>query len=107
MRGFSVCLVVLAVAASGCGGGGGGGAGSGAADVPIEQKMKPASTAELKARLESIAKTGEGGSATAGIRPAVEDLKKTDPKKAEALLPDLTRLERAADPASTKAAAKA
>jgi hypothetical protein len=93
----------LAVACCGCGGG----EPADPAPVDVEAASKADSTSELKARLNEIATTGSGGSATAGLRPSIEELVKSgDPQKGNELLSDLALLEASQDPEEIKAIAK-
>jgi hypothetical protein len=71
----------------------------------LEETRKVSSTSELKARLEEIAKTASGGSATVGIRPAIDELKATKPQVADSLLSDLSLLEKATSPEEVRAIA--
>ncbi|MEQ8638794.1 hypothetical protein [Gimesia maris] len=64
------------------------------------------STADMKAALESIAETGEMGSAAMGFRETLEGLKQSDAAKADKLLSDLDKLEASKSPAETKKIAK-
>lgn len=64
------------------------------------------STADMKAALESIAQSGETGSATMGFRETLEGLKQSDAAKADKLLSDLDKLEAASSPAAAKKIAK-
>lgn len=64
------------------------------------------STNDMKAALESIAKTGEMGSAAMGFRETLEELKQSDAAKADKLLADLDKLEAARNPTATKKIAK-
>jgi hypothetical protein len=102
MRSVFVCLfVVLSLVISGCGG-----AKPDTAPPPGTEDKPLGSTAELKKMLEEIANTGVAGSATAGLRPTIEELQKTDPAKGAALLKDLGQLEGAEGEAQVKAIAK-
>lgn len=64
------------------------------------------STADMKTALESIAKTGEMGSAAMGFRETLDGLKQSDAAKADKLLADLDKLEAASSPAAVKKIAK-
>lgn len=64
------------------------------------------STDDMKASLETIAQTGEMGSAAMGFRETLEEMKKTDATKADKLLADLDKLEASSTPAQTKKIAK-
>ncbi|QDT28937.1 hypothetical protein Enr10x_42850 [Gimesia panareensis] len=101
MKTFSVMLLMLTLICVGCGSG---------ADTEAEQaaaeRNDVTSTDAMKTSLESIAQTGEMGSAAMGFRETLEDLKKTDAAKADQLLSDLDKLEAASTPAATKKIAK-
>lgn len=60
---------------------------------PLDAPMRYNSNAELKARLEEVAKYGDGGSSLGGIPESIAELTKTDPAKAEKLLADFKRLD--------------
>lgn len=70
-------------------------------EVEVESASETVSVApdksQIKARLEEIATTGSGGSATSGLRDALNELKKTDEALANQLLQDLSRLEQMSD----------
>ncbi len=74
-----LCSIVVA----GCG------KGPSAVDAPIRYN----SNAELKSRLEEVAKYGDGGSSLGGIPESIAELTKTDPAKGEKLLADFKRLD--------------
>lgn len=80
--------------------------GGGAPSPPVEQTNQPTSNTELKQRLNEIAQSGQAGSALAGVRESIEQMKASDPQKAEALLKDLDKLESTGDPSQVKAIAK-
>jgi len=82
------------------------GCGSSGPAVPPEKPKEYASTNDLKARLEEIAKTGVGGSAVMGFQESIE--KTVRPKNAalaDELLQDLKELEHATEAEQTKAIA--
>lgn len=60
---------------------------------PLDAPMRYNSNAELKARLEEVAKYGDGGSSLGGIPESIAELTKTDPAKGEKLLSDFKRLD--------------
>ncbi|MFI4852244.1 MAG: hypothetical protein ACIAZJ_24310 [Gimesia chilikensis] len=101
MKTLSALLILLAVICTGCGGGGGGDA-----ENAATERNNVTSTDDMKASLESIAQSGEMGSAAMGFRETLEELKKTDSTKADQLLSDLDKLEAASSPAATKKIAK-
>jgi hypothetical protein len=91
----AICLTSLLL---GCGGG---------ATAPSSSQPQAAtSPAQLKEMLEGIAKTGESGSATMGLRPGIEAFAKENPDKGGALLKDLTKLEAARSPEEVKTIAQ-
>jgi hypothetical protein len=83
---------------AGCGGSG--------PSIPDEEPKEYASTADLKTRLEEIARTGVGGSAVMGFQDSIE--KTVRPKNAalaDDLLQDLKELEHTTEAEQTKAIA--
>lgn len=70
------------------------------------QAKSLSSKPQLKERLEMMAQTGSGGSATSGMREGLQELKKTDSALADGLLADLDNLEKLQDAAAIKAAAR-
>ena len=78
--------MALPIALSSCGGG---------ADSPLNAPMRYTTTDELKARLEEVAKYGDGGSSLGGIPESIAELTKADPAKGEKLLGDFKRLDAA------------
>lgn len=97
---------VALLTVSGCGGGIEEGPIAGEAPASQQELDKPASTADLKAKLSAIADSGVGGSALSGVQPAIDDLKSSDAKLAESLSKDLAALSQLTDPARIKSAAK-
>ncbi len=100
-----ILAFAIGVISFGCGG-----PSSGPVEGPLpptlEQAMKPKSTDELKTRLNEIASSGQGGSGVAGIRPALEDLKASNPGLATELISDCAKLEVATKPEEIKSIAK-
>lgn len=78
------------------------GCGNDVESVPVEAPPPPAA----KALLTDVANSGELGSGASLIRDSLEQLKTTDPAKAEPLLKELDELEGMSDPAKIKAKAK-
>jgi len=102
MRLVWLCLLLgLSLAVFGCGG-----VRSNATPAPKTEDKPLGSTGELKKMLEEIANTGVAGSATAGLRPSIEELQKSNPAKGNALMKDLNQLESAEDANRVKAIAK-
>ena len=60
----------------------------------------------MKQTLDEVGKTGEAGSATAGLRAGIEALNAKDPAKGAGLLKDLGDLEATTNPEELKAIAK-
>lgn len=60
---------------------------------PLDAPIRYNSNAELKARLEEVAKYGDGGSSLGGIPESIAELTKTDPAKGEKLLAAFKRLD--------------
>ncbi|WP_339726988.1 hypothetical protein [uncultured Gimesia sp.] len=100
MKAIPTILLLFVLTCVGCGG-----AGSGDGD-PVAETNNITSTADMKSALESIAQTGEMGSAAMGFRETLDGLKQSDAAKAEKLLTDLEKLEAASTPAATKKIAK-
>lgn len=94
-----ICSIALLPLLTGCGGK------SGGPSVSVEQTAKPKSSDELKSRLQGIAQSGEAGSAAAGLRPAIEEMKSGNPQVATELLSELSKLEASTTPAEAKAIA--
>ncbi|NQV27642.1 MAG: hypothetical protein HQ518_25105 [Rhodopirellula sp.] len=67
----------------------------------MEELAAVQSQAELKSLLESIAASGEGGSALAGVSTSIETLSIDDAKK-QTLLKDFQQLNATSDPAKVK-----
>jgi len=103
MKTIPTILLLMAMTCVGCGDNGGGNT---AAENEAAETNNITSTDDMKAALESIAKSGERGSATMGFSETLEGLKATDAKKAEALMGDLKKLEAASSPTSIKKIAK-
>jgi len=103
MKSFAKVLVMLAVSITGCGGGG---AEESTTESSDAETNNITSTADMKSALESIAQSGETGSAAMGFRDTLEGLKQTDAAKADALLLDLEKLESSTSQAETKKIAK-
>jgi hypothetical protein len=61
----------------------------------------------VKAMLEDVAKTGELGSGMMEVESALNDMKATDPAKADKLLKEFAELQQASGPDEIKAKAKA
>lgn len=95
-----ICGSALLVILCGCGGA----PPSTVAQKPLETVNKPNSKEELKKRLEGIRRSGQLSSAMAGMREAIEQLEDLD--ASEALLKELTKLERAKDKDEVKAITK-
>lgn len=72
-----------------------------------ERVTPPAPTSMVKMALESIAASGELGSATDEVQSQLESLKSSDAAKADALLAELKELTGLTDPAAIRAKAKA
>ena len=100
MKAIPTILLLFVMTCVGCGGGDAGGEDTAAETNNIT------STADMKSALESIAQTGEMGSAAMGFRDTLEGLKQSDAAKADKLLADLDKLEAASSPAATKKIAK-
>lgn len=99
---MSFMLVCLFGVVLGCGGGN-----SGPADpAPSLDASKAVPTDQLKQTLDEVGKTGEAGSATAGLRAGIEALNAKDPAKGAGLLKDLGDLEATTDPEELKMIAK-
>lgn len=79
--------------------------GCGEEGVPIEVQEKPP-TDEIKTVLLQISEHGTVGSAGYTLRQEIDELKETDPAKAEQLSNELAELESLGDPAKIKAKAK-
>ena len=58
----------------------------------IDAPMRYKSNAELIARLEEVAKYGDGGSSLGGIPESIEELTKSDPDKGKKLLERFQKL---------------
>ncbi|MFK7777561.1 MAG: hypothetical protein QM501_05510 [Gimesia sp.] len=99
-------LTILFLFVMTCVGCGGPGANDSAGNSDGSETNNINSTADMKSALETIAKSGEAGSAAMGFRETLESLKKTDSAKADELLSDLDKLESAKSPAATKKIAK-
>ena len=78
------------------------GCGGGPASEPLTSVAEPPA---LKQVLESIAQTGEVGSAGAEVLARIEDLRQTDPAKADEMAKEAAELERMSEPAQVKAKA--
>lgn len=98
----TVLLLLLILSIMGCGGA----TNDTAGDSDGSATNNITSTADMKTALESIAKTGEMGSAAMGFRETLEGLKQSDAAKADKLLADLDKLEAASSPAAVKKIAK-
>ena len=94
-----LCLCAMFVVIPGCGGG------PAKPSVSEEAALTPKSNEELKARLLAIGQSGEGGSAAAGLKPAVEAMRSSNAKLADELAKDLSALEASANPNDVKAIA--
>lgn len=101
MKVIPAILLLFVMMCVGCGDGG-----NGAADSDEPDTNNITSTADMKSALETIAQSGEMGSAAMGFRETLDGLKKTDAAKADKLLSDLEKLEKATTPAETKKIAK-
>ena len=98
MKFYSVLLVcVLSLVCTGCGGGADN-------DVVVKTDYDPAVT--IKESLAGVKTSGRLGSNFGGVMAAVQDMKKTDPAKAEALEKALNELTSLKDAAKTKAKAE-
>lgn len=100
MKAIPTILLLFVMTCVGCGGGDNAGG-----DTVVETN-NITSTADMKSALESIAQTGEMGSAAMGFRETLDGLKQSDAAKADKLLSDLDKLEAASTPAATKKIAK-
>ncbi len=90
-------LLLLGFCLVGCGG---------PNDTPIEV-TPPAATEELKAMLTDLASSGEPvGSGGMVISERIEEIRKTDPAKADALQKSADNLMGASDPSKVKSLAK-
>lgn len=93
-----LCLSVL----SGCGGGDD--AAGTEPTLSVEEQAAVNSQAELKSLLQSVANSGEGGSALAGVGSSIESLSISDADK-QKLLKDYEELNSATDPEKVKSIA--
>lgn len=100
MKTISTFLLLFVLSCVGCGGA------ENAGEDAAADTNNITSTADMKAALESIAQTGEMGSAAMGFRETLDGLKQSDAAKADKLLSDLDKLEAASTPAATKKIAK-
>lgn len=100
-----VFVFAIGINSFGCGGPSSGPV-AGPPPATLDQAMKPKSTDELKTRLNEIAASGQGGSGVAGIRPALDDLKTSNPVLAAELISDCVKLEVATKPEEVKSIAK-
>lgn len=91
------CISII----SGCGGDGGESAES---VLSVEEQAAVESQAELKVLLQTIATTGEGGSAIAGIGSSIENLTIDDAKK-QSLMKGYEYLNNVTDPNQVKSVA--
>lgn len=98
----SFVMVCLFCATLGCGGGKSGPA----APAPSLDVSKAVPADQLKQTLDEVGKTGETGSATAGLRAGIEALNAKDPAKGAGLLKDLGDLEASTNPEEVKVIAK-
>ena len=89
-----VCVLLLLAGFIGCGG-------------VQSVSVKPAPPLPAKGLLEEIATSGELGSVVETIREGLTALAKTDAKKSEELLKDLTDLQKTSGAAKIKEKAKA
>lgn len=89
-----ICLSIIV----GCGGDDGA---STEASLSVEEQAAVASQAELKSLLQSVAASGEGGSALAGVGSSIEGLSLNDADK-QKLLKDYEELNAATDPDKIK-----
>lgn len=96
---LALCLCMIFVVIPGCGGG------PAKPSVTEEAALTPKSNEELKARLQAIVQSGEGGSAAAGLRPAIEAMRSSNAKLADELSKELSTLEASANPNDVKAIA--
>lgn len=99
MKILSTILLLFIITIMGCGG-------ASSESATENETNNITSTADMKAALESIAKTGEMGSAAMGFRETLDGLKQSDAAKADKLLADLDELEAASSPAAVKKIAK-
>ncbi|WP_197451448.1 hypothetical protein [Rosistilla oblonga] len=97
MMGRCVFGVLLTLAMIGCG--------SGTAPVKVQPTATPAAQT-VKATLEQVAESGELGSGAEELQKALEEMKASDPAKADALLSDFESLKNSSG-ASAKSKAKA
>jgi hypothetical protein len=73
--------------------------GSAPLNQTVEQQNAVNSKADLKARLQEIAKTSAAGSATVGMQGGIDSLKAENAKLADELTASLKKLESAKKPA--------
>jgi len=92
---------VLLSALSGCGGD----VPSGDPAMSVEEQAAANSQAELKALLESVASSGEAGSALAGVESSIQSLSLDDSVK-QKLLKDYEQLNSATEPEKVKSIAQ-
>jgi len=90
-----IAVLATAVALVGCG--------PSTTKIPVKP---PAPQEQIKGVLQGLAKTGEKTSGLMVVREQLEEMKKTDAAKADALLKDLNDLEAAKDAAAVKAQAQ-
>ena len=83
------------------------GCGSDVKSVPVNQAAVPPAAQSAKAVLTDLANTGEKGSALETLRQNLEDIKKTDAAKGDALLNEFKALQAETNPDQVKAKAKA
>lgn len=79
------------------------------AEKPIKVQPPAAlpAAASAKALLEEVAQTGQRGSGLAQLRADLQQVKEADTAKGDALMKELDALEKAPDPETVKAKAKA
>lgn len=94
---FGICATALA----GCGDSD---SQSAEPSASVEELAAVESQAELKSLLQSVADSGEGGSALAGVGSSIESLPLDDARK-QTLLKDFEQLNSETDPAKIKAIA--
>ena len=100
MKFWKYLMMLVVVCAIGCGGG---------SDVEVQNVTPPPEKTPVDAvrtTLETIAESGNGGSEVGAMMGSLEEMKATDPAKAEELLADANELMGMSSPAKIKAKAK-
>ncbi len=101
MKAFVRCLALCGLLGfAGCGGDGLPKPSSVQAPTPVD------STTAIKNMINDIATSGELGSGSESLKAELEKLKATDAAKANALLSELSSIEKMSEPDQIKAAAK-